>query len=347
LVFIRVLRGSIIYIVVFSMNSLIDRYGRDHTYLRISVTERCNLRCTYCMPAHGIELKPRSDLLTYDEIERLSAIFSSLGVRKIRITGGEPLVRSGIEQLCGRLSALSGIDTLAISTNGTLLEKKANALREAGVGNINISLDSLREDRFEKITLRSGHADVLHGIGSAIDAGFPSIKINAVIIRGFNDDELLDFVEFARELSVSVRFIEYMPFPGNNWCESQFISFYEMKHRIESKYSLTPVKRNEPVPGPAKEFRVENSNASVGFINTMSEDFCGDCNRIRLTADGRLRTCLFANDGIDLKRLLRSGASRDVIEDSIRAAVLLKWEKHPGHEELMTNQDRVMTAIGG
>lgn len=331
----------------FTMNTLVDRFGRDHTYLRISVTERCNLRCTYCMPARGIQLKPRAEMLTYDEIERLAEIFSTLGIRKIRITGGEPLVRSGIEQLCGRLSVIKNIDTFAISTNGTLLEKKAKLLCDAGVKNINISLDSLRQDRFESITLRSGHADVLRGIEAAIEAGFSSIKINAVIIRGFNDDELIDFVEFARELSVSVRFIEYMPFPGNNWNESQFISFYEMKQRIESKYSLTPVTRTEPVPGPAKEFRVENRNASVGFINTMSDHFCGDCNRIRLTADGRLRTCLFANDGVDLKRLLRDGASRDVIEQAIRAAVLLKWEKHPGHEELMTNQDREMTAIGG
>jgi molybdenum cofactor biosynthesis protein A len=329
------------------MGTLIDRFGRDHTYLRISVTERCNLRCTYCMPAHGIALKPRSELLTYDEIERLSEILVSLGVRKIRITGGEPLVRSGIEQLCAGLSVLKGIDTLAISTNGTLLEKKARSLREAGVKNINISLDSLRGDRFEKITLRSVHTDVFRGIESAIEAGFPSTKINAVIIRGFNDDELLDFVEFARALSVSVRFIEYMPFPGNNWNQSQYIPFVEMKQRIESRYRLIPKKHDEIVPGPAKEFQIENSNASVGFITTMSEHFCGSCNRIRLTADGRLRTCLFANDGIDLKRLLRSGASRDVIEDSIRSGVLLKWEKHPGHEDLITNQDREMTAIGG
>jgi GTP 3',8-cyclase len=329
------------------MNSLIDRYCREHTYLRISVTERCNLRCTYCMPAHGIQLKPRAELLTYGEIERLAEIFASLGVRKIRITGGEPLVRSGIEQLCERLALINGIDTLAISTNGTMLEKKARHLRNAGVGNINISLDSLREDRFEMITLRSGHADVLRGIESAIEAGFPSIKINAVIIRGFNDDELTDFIEFARPRSLSVRFIEYMPFPGNNWNESQFISYYEMKQRIEEKYSLTPLIRDEPVPGPAKEYRIGNSDATAGFITTMSDHFCGSCNRIRLTADGRLRTCLFANDGVDLKRLLRSGASRDVIEDSIRSAVLLKWEKHPGHEELMTSQDREMTAIGG
>jgi molybdenum cofactor biosynthesis protein A len=329
------------------MKSLIDTYGRDHTYLRISVTERCNLRCTYCMPAHGIQLKPLAELLTYTEIERLVEIFSTLGVCKIRITGGEPLVRPGIEELCKRLSVINGIETLSLSTNGTMLQKKAKALRDAGVMNINISLDSLRGYRFEKITLRSGHIDVLRGIESAIKEGFPSIKINAVIIRGFNDDELSDFVELARALSVSVRFIEYMPFPGNNWRQEEFISFYEMKERIEKKYSLTPVMSSEPVPGPAKEYRIDNSEAKVGFITTMSEHFCGSCNRIRLTADGRLRTCLFANDGVDLKRLLRVGASRDVIEDSIRSAVILKWEKHPGHEELMTNQDREMTAIGG
>ncbi len=329
------------------MGTLIDRFGRDHTYLRISVTERCNLRCTYCLPAHGIKLKPRVEILTYDEIEQLAGIFASLGVCKIRITGGEPLVRTGVEHLCSRLSALEGVETLAFSTNGTLLEEKARQLRDAGVHNINISLDSLRADRFETITLRSGHARALRGIESAIAEGFPSVKINVVVIRGFNDDELLDFVDFARALSVSVRFIEYMPFPGNNWSESQFIFSQEMKHQIETNYRLTPRENNDKVPGPAKEFQIDNSDASVGFISTMSEHFCGSCNRIRLTADGRLRTCLFAHDGVDLKRLLRSGASRNVIEDSICSAVLLKWEKHPEQDELISNQDREMTAIGG
>jgi molybdenum cofactor biosynthesis protein A len=329
------------------MGTLIDRFGRDHTYLRISITERCNLRCTYCMPAHGIRLKPKSELLTFDEIVYVSEVLASLGIRKIRLTGGEPLVRTGVEDLCDNLAAVEGVETLALSTNGSLLQHKVKRLREAGLEEVNISLDSLREERFRKITLRARHADVLRGIEAAIAAGIPSIKINTVIIRGFNDDEIEDFTEFARALSLEVRFIEFMPFPGNGWSQTKCVPYREMKKAVERRYDLIPESPSAAVAGPAKVYSIKGNPGRIGFISTMSDRSCVSCNRVRLTADGRLRACLFAEDGVDIRRLLRSGASRDVIEDSVRSAVLLKWRERPGADSLLTEQDRAMTAIGG
>jgi GTP 3',8-cyclase len=343
------------------MGYLIDHFGRNHTYLRISVTDRCNLRCSYCLPSHDpvdtevasykggrrFNFRPRNELLSYDEITELTRIFVALGIRKVRITGGEPLVRKNIDRLCSQISTIPGLSTLAISTNGTYLAPIASLLHKSGVRTINISLDSLRENRFKQITHRDAHAEVLRGIEAAIRTGFESVKVNAVIMREINDDELLDFVEYADALSINVRFIEYMPFPGNRWNDLSYVSYGEMKTVIESKYRLIPIQSSESVCGPAKDFYVERTNAVIGFITTMSEHFCGSCNRLRLTADGRLRTCLFSQDGLDLKYLLRSGASQEGIEECIRAAVLTKWEKHPEPEVLTEFQDRTMTAIGG
>lgn len=344
-----------------SDNRLIDQFGRRHEYLRISVTDRCNLRCRYClpasfadqrnrqagMPAEGIDLGPKSNLLTFDEIERLTRIFLDLGIHKVRITGGEPLVRNGIEELCERLTALPGLQTLALSTNAVLLEEKAEALRAAGVDAINISLDTLRRDRFREITFRDHFDDTLRGIEAAKRAKFSSIKINTVVIRGFNDDELLDFVQFAIELSLPVRFIEYMPFLGNRWKEAEYVPFREMFSKVTSQYRLHPLERMKNLRGPATEYLIEGSDIAIGFIPTMSEPFCGDCNRLRLTADGKMRTCLFARDGLDLRRMLRSGAGKDQIEGAIRLALQTKWEQHPEANELEAEQNRPMVAIGG
>lgn len=329
------------------MNNLIDQFGRAHEYLRISVTERCNLRCRYCMPAKGITLVPREEILTFAEIIMLAEIFVGLGIRKIRITGGEPLVRKGIEELCETLAQIPGLQTLALSTNGVLLEEKVSALKNAGVQQVNISLDSLRPERFRQITLRGDFEAVLRGIESTLHVGFSSVKVNTVVMKGFNDDELLDFVEFAQALSLNVRFIEYMPFWGNGWSDVKFLPYHAMKEIIESKYTLIPVQRNGTIQGPAKEFQVEGSNAIIGFITTISEHFCSTCNRLRLTADGKLRNCLFAREDFDLKRLLRAGANKDVIEEVIRAAVILKWKKHPETDELLAAQNRPMVVIGG
>ncbi len=374
---------------------LTDRFGRLHNYLRISVTDRCNLRCRYCMPPHGIALVERDELLTFDEIVDLASIFVDLGVQKIRVTGGEPLVRKGVEDLCTRLATIPGLQTLALSTNGVLLEEKVHPLRSAGVQQLNISLDSLKPDRFEAMARRQQFAEVLRGIEAAVDAGFDAVKINTVVMRGFNDDELLDFVEFAQALSLHLRFIEYMPFVDNAWTEGKLVPYREMMKVITARYELTPSCCTVPlfwnptcpvngacsgisrsldpacerdpykaglrsgrfrkaelaseaeVKGPAKEFRVGNSSATVGFITTMSDPFCGDCSRLRLAADGTMRNCLFSTEPFDLKRLLRAGASRDVIEDTIRAAVILKWKQHPGAEALSSNPHQAMTAIGG
>lgn len=329
------------------MIPLVDNFGRAHTYLRISVTDRCNLRCRYCMPSEGVELFERREVLTFDEIERLSGIFVRLGVKKIRITGGEPLVRRDIENLCKRLSSLPGLETLALTTNGVLLEEKALALREAGITQVNISLDTLHPERFENITLRNQFNATIRGIETALQVGFPLVKINTVVMKGFNEDELLDFVEFAKALSLNIRFIEYMPFLGNGWSEVRLMPYVEMKTIIEAKHSLVPLKQKETVPGPAKDFRIQGCNASIGFITTMSDHFCGDCNRLRLTADGKLRNCLFSPERFDLKRLLRSGAPDEILEDTIRMGIILKWEKHPEADQLVDMQSNVMVAIGG
>ncbi len=212
--------------------SLTDGFGRVHTYLRIAVTDRCNLRCVYCMPHHGFISKPRAEILTLEEIERLAWLFVSLGVEKIRLTGGEPTVRAGLEWLVTRLAALPELKTLALTTNGLLLKEQAARLHAAGVQAVNISLDSLRPDRFQEITLRDRFADVLAGIDAARQAGFAPLKLNVVIIKGVNDDELLDFVEFVRTRPINVRFIEFMPFPGNRWTKDKFIPWRELHRRI-------------------------------------------------------------------------------------------------------------------
>lgn len=299
------------------------------------------------MPAGGIITKQREEILSFDELVSLAEIFADLGIRKIRVTGGEPLVRRGIESLCAGLASIPGIETLALSTNGVMLEELAAGLRRAGVSQVNVSLDTLRPERFAHVTQRTSHGEVLDGIRTSLDAGFDSVKINTVVMRGFNDDEILDFVEFAAEESLNVRFIEYMPFAGNGWSEARLMSYAEMRGVIESRFGLMPLEGDEPVHGPSRDFRVAGTQATVGFITTMTEHFCSSCNRLRLTADGRMLNCLFDGEGINLRRLLRNGAERSVIEDSIRASVLLKWERHPDAEDLQNNHMRTMFGIGG
>ncbi|MFI5201800.1 MAG: GTP 3',8-cyclase MoaA [Candidatus Kapaibacterium sp.] len=355
-----------------SEGMLIDRYQRIHDYLRISVTERCNFRCTYCMPAEGVKLTPNESLLTYSEISALAEKFVRLGIRKIRITGGEPLIRPHIESLCSELSQIGGLRELAISTNGMLLEEKLPALWNAGVRQLNISLDTLRPKRFERITRRNNFEHVVKAIRAAVQfqsgnvddrsstgSGFDSIKINTVVMRGVNDDELADLIRFGAELkelarvpnsnppAIEVRFIELMPFPGNDWNDYSCVPYAEMRQRIESEYTLEELSDSTGVAGPARRFLIRETGTIIGFITAMSDHFCGDCNRLRLTADGMLRTCLFGGDEINLRDLLRHGASTDKIESAIHAALALKWEKHPGASELVQINDRAMVAIGG
>ncbi len=348
---------------------LLDSYRRTHDYLRISVTERCNLRCTYCMPESGVDLVPKQSLLTFSEISALAEIFIQLGIRKIRITGGEPLVRPHIEVLCFELAGITGLQELALSTNGLLLEEKLPALFHAGVRQLNISLNTLRPDRFEKITRRNTFDKVMSAIRAAVqfqsdtNTGFDSIKINAVAMRDVNDDELTDFVRFGEELTmlaksldwnsaiappaVEVRFIEFMPFRNNGWNDNTCFPYSEMREKLEAEFSLEKITDQIGMRGPATRFLVLETGTTIGFITSMSDQFCGDCNRLRLTADGMLRTCLFGDDNVNLRDLLRSGASQDRIESAIHTALASKWEAHPGALELVQIGNRDMVAIGG
>ena len=324
----------------------VDRFGRKHSCLRISITERCNLRCRYCMPEEGVDLSPRSDLLTFEEIERLARLFVCRGVDKIRLTGGEPLVRKHMEDLADKLGRLPGLRTLALTTNGMLLPKKLPRLRAAGVNAINISLDTLIPERFETITRRGGLEEVLHAIRMAIAYGYDPVKVNCVVMRGVNDDEVPDFVEWTRDAPVAVRFIEYMPFQGNGWSETGFVSYADMLERIRLRHPV--LDRLEDGPhATAKTWRVPGYRGTIGFIASMSEKFCGSCDRLRLTADGALKVCLFGRAEVSLRDMLRAGASDRELEEAIRNAVLRKKAAHAGMLQLADQENRPMILIGG
>jgi cyclic pyranopterin phosphate synthase len=326
-------------------SALTDRFGRRHNYLRISVTDRCNLRCVYCMPAEGLVWKERTDILSYEEIERLAALFVRLGVDKIRLTGGEPTVRRNLHHLIGRLRGLSGLRTLLMSTNGVLLAKEAAGYRAAGLDALNISLDTLQAERFEKMTLRASHAAVLAGIEAALQAGFAAIKVNVVVMAGINDDELVAFTGYAAARPLEVRFIEFMPFDRNDWSASRIVPYAEMRRRIESVYRLTPI---DPAPNAvAKEFAIGGGIGRVGFVTSMTENFCASCNRLRLTADGKLKNCLFSTTESDLREPMRAGATDAELTTIIRQSVLGKWAGHPPMDVLAELGNRSMIQIGG
>lgn len=324
---------------------LIDRFGRHHNYLRISVTDRCNLRCRYCMPHEGIDFKPRSEVLTYEEIHRVAAIFVKLGITKIRITGGEPMVRKNLERLLASLSELEGLETLAMTTNGTLLAPRAKIIQESGVSQINISLDTMKRERFEYISRRDDFGSVWSGIEAALTAGFSSIKLNMVVIGGFNDDEVLDFAKFAYENPVNLRFIEFMPFKDNDWQSSKVVTYKDMLQSIESRYALDKLE-TEP-SAVAKDFKLRDGKGSVSFITSMSDSFCGTCNRLRMTADGSIKSCLFYPAEINLRDRMRQGCSDEEIEEMIAYSLALKPEAHPPAEEIASGENRAMIEIGG
>ncbi len=325
---------------------LTDTFGRRHTYLRIALTERCNLRCRYCMPEEGVPLRPRDEILTFEEILRLARLFVEAGVDKIRLTGGEPLVRKGVEELCEALGALPGLKTLALTTNGLLLPKKLPRLRAAGVNLLNISLDTLRPDRFAHITRRDGFEVVMRAIDEAAAAGYDPVKVNCVVMRGFNDDELADFAAMTERRPLEVRFIEYMPFDGNGWNDGRFMPYREMIERIEAR--LPKLERLADGPNDtSKTYRVPGFRGRVGFITSMSEDFCASCNRLRLTADGHLKVCLFGRAEVSLRDTLRAGATDAALGEIIRDAVLRKKAAHAGMYELARSENRPMILIGG
>ncbi len=337
---------------------LVDPFGRTIRDLRISVTDRCNFRCTYCMPEEGMVWLDRSEVLSFEEIERLAGIFvGRYGVDGIRLTGGEPTVRARLPILVEKLAALrvpadsssplagEPID-LAITTNGATLERMAHELRTAGIRRINISLDSLIREKFERMTRRDELDNVLRGIDAAIDAGFEGVKINAVVERGVNDDEILDLAAFARDKGVEVRFIEFMPLDAqSHWMNDKVVSQDEIVSKISAVYPMDQV----PARGaaPADRWRYRDGKGLVGVIPSVTKPFCADCDRVRLTADGQFRTCLFATDEFDLKTLLRSGADNDALAAEIERAVGTKWAGHQINQVNFIRPNRSMSQIGG
>jgi cyclic pyranopterin phosphate synthase len=327
------------------LEPLVDGHGRRIADLRVSVTDRCNFRCQYCMPAEGLPWLERDEVLHFEEIERIVGLVASMGVADLRLTGGEPLVRREFPRLAAMLAP--HVEDLSVTTNGYLLERDAKALVEAGVNRFNVSIDSLQRDRFFEMTRRDALPRVLRGL--EVLASFPEahpIKVNAVAMRGFTEDEVLPFARFAREHPYEVRFIEFMPLDADHaWTPDSVLTGAEVRALIEEHYPLEPAPR-EP-HATARVYRFADGHGSIGFINPVSEPFCGDCNRIRLTADGRLRTCLFSLNETDLRGPLRAGSSDDEMEQIIRDAVWRKELKHHVNEPGFVQPTRTMSAIGG
>jgi GTP 3',8-cyclase len=324
---------------------LTDRFGRPHSYLRISVTDRCNLRCVYCMPAEGIVWKPREEILTYEEILRLARVFVDLGVDKIRLTGGEPTARKDLDFLIKGLAGIESVKTLLMTTNGTTLKEHAGLYKSAGLQGINISLDTLQPHRFEEITRRAALTEVLDGIEAALTVGFSPLKINVVVMKPFNTDEILDFVAFVKDKPLNVRFIEFMPFKGNGWGMDSFYPYAAMKAVIEEHYALIP--QNGEPSAVAKDFALAGHQGTVSFVTSMSESFCGTCNRLRLTAEGNIKSCLFDPAEVPVRDLLRAGCSDAELHEKIYEALALKPEGHVPMAVLPSVENRSMIQIGG
>ena len=326
---------------------LFDPYKRKINYLRISVTDRCNLRCRYCMPEEGIPLIPHQEILTYEEILRIVRVFAAQGISKIRLTGGEPLVRKGIVDFVARVSEIEGIKDLSLTTNGILLKELARPLKEAGLKRVNISLDSLDRERFARITRKGDFERVWAGIEEAIRVGLSPIKINMVAIRGVNDDEIEAFARLTLELPLTVRYIEYMPSGnGEAWKETDLLTIPQIRQRLESLGLLIPVTPDR-WDGPAKRFRLQGALGEIGLIGAVSSHFCHECNRLRLTPDGKIRTCLFSDEEIDVKDLLRKGGSDDELKEKLLAALRAKPERHHIDSHQFKKCQRNMSAIGG
>ena len=329
-------------------SALYDRFGRRHSNLRVSVTDRCNIRCFYCMPEENVQFRAREELLTYEEITRFVTVVARLGVNKVRLTGGEPLVRQDLDQLVAQLVAVPGITDLALTTNGILLADQAEALRRAGLGRLNISLDTLREETFQRISRRAGVDRVLAGIQAAREAGFTAIRLNCVAIRGITEDEIVPLAEFARKWDLELRFIEFMPLDADGaWDHSQVLTGEEIRAQITRGIGpLLPAARPDPSQ-PAIDFVFADGRGRVGFINPVSQPFCGDCNRLRITAEGQVRNCLFSTTEWDVRRLLRGGGTDEEIARCVREAVLAKKPGHGIDSPDFLQPQRAMYQIGG
>ncbi len=324
-----------------------DAHGRAITDLRVSVTDRCNFRCQYCMPAEGLPWLEREEILTFEEIERLVRVLVSLGISDVRLSGGEPLVRRDFPHLVSMLAANEGLNDLSLTTNGYLLERDAAALVDAGIQRVNVSIDSLARDRFFQITRRDSLPQVMRGLEAiASHPEVSPVKVNAIAMRDFTEEEVLRFCDFARSTDYQVRFIEFMPLDADRaWTPDAVLAGAEIREMIEAVHPLEELPR-EP-HATARVFRFADGAGEIGFINPVSEPFCGDCNRIRLTADGKLRTCLFSIHETDIKEPARDGASDGELEEIIRDAVWRKELKHHVNEPGFRPPPRTMSAIGG
>jgi cyclic pyranopterin phosphate synthase len=325
---------------------LIDTFGRVHNNLRISVTDRCNLRCTYCMPEEVVFMD-KYELLTFEEISSFVRAAVPLGIDKIRLTGGEPLMRRDMPQLVRLLAGIPGITDIGLTTNGILLADQAQALFDAGLRRINVSLDTLSPERFRQLSRRDGLEKVIAGILAAKKAGFRPVKINAVSIRGITEYEVVPLAKFAREHGLEMRFIEYMPIGADHWERGKVYFAHEIMEQLEREVCpLVPADDYDP-RAPAMDFVYTDGGGRIGIIASISRPFCLSCNRIRLTSDGKLRNCLFALNEVDVKGLLRSGASDETIQEVIRKNVHDKWEGHEINTSRFIKPPRTMHAIGG
>ena len=326
---------------------LVDGYGRVHRDLRISVTDRCNFRCTYCMPAEGMPWLPREDLLTYEELARVARVcVERFGFDGIRLTGGEPTVRAHLPVLVEKLAAL-GVD-LALTTNGATLRLVAHDLAAAGLRRINVSLDSLRADRFAEITKRDELGRVLDGIEAAKEAGLDPVKLNVVVMRGVNDDEIVDFAAYGRDHGVQVRFIEFMPLDAQQaWTNDQVVTQDEIVARVAEVFPLEEVPGSVRGSAPAARWRHLDGAGEIGVIPSVTHAFCESCDRVRLTAEGSLRHCLFATRELDLRALLRDGASDEELAEAIRGEVGAKWAGHQINQVHFIRPSKSMSQIGG
>jgi GTP 3',8-cyclase len=322
---------------------LADQFGRKVNYLRVSVTDRCNLRCRYCMPPEGVPPKGHEDILSFEEIEAVVAAGVELGITKVRLTGGEPLLRKGFIDLVRMLRAVPGLQDLALTTNGILLAPMAAELKAAGIGRINISLDTLKPERFKQMTGSGDWQKAHDGILAALAAGFAQVKLNVVAIAGYNDDEILDFVDFAKDKPLGLRFIEFMPLGNSFWESSKMLNSEAIKKIISQKYELIPAEKGN---GTAEEFKIKDSPATVGFISPLSKKFCRSCNRLRLTSDGFLKPCLASRPEVNIKVPLRSGLRGTLLRRIFYEAMRLKPLNHK-MDEGPAESSRHMAEVGG
>jgi cyclic pyranopterin phosphate synthase len=329
------------------MKLLLDDYYRKINYLRLSVTDRCNLRCRYCMPEEGVESINHRDLLTYEEIRKVIEVFARNGISKIRLTGGEPLVRKGVVDLIKGIARIEGVKDLSLTTNGVLLKEYAGDLAEAGLRRINISLDTLHPDRFAYITRRDRFNEVWAGIEEALRQRLSPVKVNIVVIKGFNDDEIKDFARLSLTYPLHIRFIEFMPVgEGGNWDGAEIISPSQIMEEIKEIGELIPI-GPEANDGPAKRYYIKGSMGEIGFIAPVSSHFCEQCNRLRLTPDGKIRPCLFSDEEIDLKGVLRGSGGEEKVEEVLYQALQAKPEGHRIGDRRFKKCQRGMHAIGG